>query len=349
MKEFSLYPIFIYKLFKKFLLVTLFFWLCINDIFSAQVNDRSKEIDYFVYELMNKYHVPVISLAIIDNGRVVKKKIYTIDKKLKVSVDSLFQSASIGKSVVAYAALRLVDEEKINLDQDVNIYLSNWKIPSSRYTKKKKITLRNILSMTSGLSVSGFYGHFINDELPTLKQILNGEPPAENQSVRSIFIPGSRYYYSGGSYEVLEQLLIDMSGEPFNAFMQQTVLSPLQMDHSQFVAILPKPLWSQAVPGFLSNGEMIEGKWKIISALGAGGMWTTATDLAKFVINIIDSFHGKQTGLISKKLAYEMLSRQKNTDFGLGFVIDGCNKNLNFRKEGHNIGFYNWLITFPFT
>lgn len=314
-----------------------------------QEKDRLEQVDKFINKSMKKYHVPAVSLAIIDHGKIIYTQAYSIDKQFIVTPETLFQSASVGKSVAALGALLLVDKGKINLNENVNSYLKSWKIPASPYTTHFPVTLRNILAMTSGLSVPGFAGQGLSDVLPTLRQILNGESPAENKPVQATFVPGTKYYYSGGSYEVLEQLLEDVSNKSFSDYMKNAVLSPLNMNHSQFIAILPKPLWKQAVSGFLNNGEMIKGRWKIIPALCAGGMWTTPTDLAKFTISIMHSFKGMPEGLISKKLAQTMLTRQKNTDFGLGFVIDGCGQTLNFRKEGHNIGFYNWLIAFPAT
>lgn len=335
---------------KVICLLILFILLYIPLSFANQkVNTQFQSIDVFIKREMKKYHVPVVSIAIIENRKIKYISAYSIDNKLVVAQRTLLQSASIGKSVSAYGSLLLVDEGKINLDKNINDYLRGWKIPDSVYAKQYKVTLRNILDMTSGLSVPGFSGHSIHDVLPSLKQILNGEPPAENQPVRIIFVPGSKYYYSGGSYEVLEQLIEDIAAESFSEYMLNNVLTPLNMEDSQFIAVLPKTTWPRAIPGFLKNGEMIPGRWKIIPALGAGGMWTTPTDLAKFAINVMKSFNGNRDGLLSKKLAHEMLTRQKNTDFGLGFVIDGCGNSLNFRKEGHNIGFYAWLIAFPHT
>lgn len=314
-----------------------------------QPENSSKSIDAFIEKAMKKHHVPAVSIAIVENGNIKYTHGYSINKQLTVKQYTIFQSASIGKSVSAYGSLLLVDHHKINLDTSVNDYLKNWKVPDSDYTTQYMVTLRNILDMTSGLSIPGFYGHSVNDALPTLKQILNGEKPAENQPIRVMFVPGSKYYYSGGSYVVLEQLIEDVTGNSFAEYMREKVLSPIHMHDSQFIAILPKTMWPRAIPGFLKNDKMIPGKWKIIPALGAGGMWTTPTDLAKFSINVMRSFNGQKGGLISQQLAKEMLTRQKNTDFGLGFIIDGCGKSLNFRKEGHNIGFYAWLIAFPNT
>lgn len=330
------------------------FWLIIFMLFTSFAyayddDDRNDSIDQAVYQAMRKYSLPAVSLAVIDHGRIVYARAYSSDSQSDINEDSLFQSASIGKSVSAYGALLLVDGKKIELDKNVNKYLNSWRIPDNSYTATQKVTLRNILDMTSGLSVSGFAGNSVGDRLPTLQQILNGQPPAENPPVRVIFVPGSRYYYSGGSYEVLEQLVEDMTNSSFSDYMQNQVLNPLDMDHSQFIAVLPKSEQKQAVSGYLADGKMIPGRWKIIPALGAGGMWTTPSDLASFAINVMDSYNGRHDGLLSKQLAHEMLARQANTDFGLGFVVDGCGNNLNFRKEGHNIGFYNWLIAFPAT
>src|SRR5690606_33922024 len=102
----------------------------------------------------------------------------SIDPKLKVSKHSLFQAASISKSLSAYGALKLVSAGKLNLDKPVNNYLITWKIPTNQYNKNNPVIVRQLLDMTSGLSVSGFPGHSQGETLPTLNQVLNGEPPA---------------------------------------------------------------------------------------------------------------------------------------------------------------------------
>ncbi|STX55578.1 (serine-type) D-alanyl-D-alanine carboxypeptidase [Legionella beliardensis] len=317
-------------------------------VFASQLTqEKLQSLDKFVQQSMHKYHVPAVSLSLIENGKIVYTHAYSAQANIKVTPQTLFQSASVGKSVAAYGALLLVDKGKLKLDKNINNYLTSWKIPESPYTEKIPVTLRTILSMTSGLSVPGFIGQSVNSPLPTLGEILRGHPPAENPPVEVKFIPGSKYYYSGGSYEVLEQLIEDVTNLSFSNYMQNFVLNPLKMSHSRFIAILPKNLWTEAVSGYLKDEIMIKGRWNIIPALGAGGMWTTPTDLAMFTIEVIKSFHGE--GKLSKELAQAMLTCQKNTDFGLGFVIDGCENTLNFRKEGHNIGFYNWLIAFPYT
>lgn len=129
--------------------------------------------------------------------------------------------------------------------------------------------------------------------------------------------------------------------------MGKEILRPLHMDYSIFQYPLNKKLSAKVVPGFLADGTMIKGGWNNYAIAGAGGLWSTPTDLAKFAINISNSYLGKDNQIISTSIANQMLTRQKNTDYGLGVVIDGSGKTVNFRKAGHNLGYHNELLMFP--
>jgi len=94
---------------------------------------------------------------------------------------------------------------------------------------------------------------------------------------------------------------------------------------------------------------MVKGGWNNYAIAASGGLWSTPSDLAKFSINIAKSYKGNNQGLIPQSLAMDMLTRQKNTDFGLGVVVNGQGRTLNFRKGGHNLGYHNELLMFPNT
>src|ERR1700726_1576441 len=114
-----------------------------------------------------------------------------------------------GPVVAATATLVLVNSGRLSLDESPNSYLKSWKLPYNEYQAHEKVTLRRILSHSSGLSVGGFAGYRTGEAIPTLLQILNGEKPANNPPVRVDFIPGSMFRYSGGGAEVMQQLLMD--------------------------------------------------------------------------------------------------------------------------------------------
>lgn len=119
-------------------------------------------VHWTLSERMEYYHVPGVSLAVIDNGQIVwtggfgVKKAGIVDP---VNAYTLFQAASISKPIAATAILRLVETGKISLDEDINNYLRSWKIPENSFTVQEKVTLRRILSHSAGLTVHGFPGY----------------------------------------------------------------------------------------------------------------------------------------------------------------------------------------------
>jgi len=148
-------------------------------------------------ERMKYYNVPEVSVAFFKNGRVDWARGYgfadrTIDKP--VTVDTLFQAASISKSVTAFAALRLVQQGKLNLDEDVNLRLVSWNVPDNEFTKTEKVTLRRLLSHTAGTTVPSLGGYKTGEYMPTTVQVLNGERTS-NEPVRVDHVSGKEFRY----------------------------------------------------------------------------------------------------------------------------------------------------------
>src|SRR5580658_272790 len=250
---------------------------------------------------MKYYSVPGLSIAFFEHGQVAWARGYGLadvaaDKP--VTPATLFQAASDSKSVTALAALRLVQERKLNLDEDVNVKLKSWKVPDNEFTKNEKVTLRRLLSHTAGVTVGGFAGYKAGDPLPTTVQILNGEKPANNEAVRVARTPGKEFRYSGGGYVVVQLLLMDVTGKSFPALMHDLVFQPLGMTHSTFGEPLPRRLWPNAALPYDAHGEPIQGGWHTYPEMAPAGLWTTPSDLARFANEIEKSYSG-QSKLIS--------------------------------------------------
>ena len=186
---------------------------------------------------MRELGIPGVSIAVIDEGKVAWARAYglrdTVDKT-PVTVETLFQAGSISKPIAAMGALRLIKEGKLSLDDDVNAKLKTWRVPENEFTKDEKVTLRRLMSHTAGLTVHGFPGYAIGTDIPTVVQVLDGQPPANTSPVRVDVRPGSVYRYSGGGYTVMQQLIADVSKEPFESFMQSKVLNVLGMTSSTY-------------------------------------------------------------------------------------------------------------------
>ncbi|WP_439558180.1 serine hydrolase domain-containing protein [Dyadobacter sp.] len=302
---------------------------------------KADSLDIFIESIMKKRQVPGLSLAVIQDGKIVKAKGYGfIDEmgKVPVTESTLFLAGSISKSVSAAGALFLVEKGKLSLDEDVNNKLKTWKVPENEFLKDKKVTLRGLLSHTTGLTVSGFPGYPAAGPIPSVGQILDGIPPANTGPVRVDFVPGSQWRYSGGGYTVMQQMIIDVTGKSFPGFMQETVLAPINMRESTFAQPLPADKARLTATAHTSDRAMVEGRWHIYPEMAAAGLWTTASDLARFAMSIQNGLAGKAGSILSQSMIRQMLTDQKNND-GLGVFVEGTGKNLRFGHGGRDEGF----------
>lgn len=290
---------------------------------------------------MQFYKTPGVSIAVINNGKIEWARGYGVletGKNKPVTPETLFQAASISKPVTAMAVLRLVQEGKLNLDEDVNKKLVSWKVPENDFTKEQKVTLRGLLSHNASIAVGGFGGYSSDKQLPTLLQILDGIPPANSRPLRVDDVLNKKVRYSGGGYVVMQQLLADVTKKPFPEFMQETVFKKLGMTHSTFHQPLPKEFWDSAAVGHTLNWEKLKGNWNTYPEMTAAGLWTTPSDLARFTIEIQNSKMGKSNKVLSEKVTNEMLTPQVGGR-GLGFVLLGKGGSARFVHGGTNDGY----------
>lgn len=294
-----------------------------------------------INDRMKYYHVPGVSIAVINNGMIEWAKGYgyfSIDSIREIDVSTRFQAASISKPVAAAAALTMVEAGLLDPDTDVNRYLVKWKVPENEFTFNEKVTLRRLISHTAGLTVHGFRGYAFNEEVPGTIQVLNGEEPANSPPVLPDTIPGSVYRYSGGGFTVMQQMLCDVTGESFPEIMYDRVLSKLGMDNSTYLQPFPPELSHTSATAHLRDGSPIEGSWHTYPEMAAAGLWTTPTDLAKFAIEIQKSVSGESNIILSRETVRQMLTEEK-AGYGLGLALGGVNDSTWFRHGGSNAGF----------
>jgi CubicO group peptidase (beta-lactamase class C family) len=317
----------------------------------AAAGIASDTVDEVIRDEMQKRRIPGVSLAIIQDGRIVKAKGYGVTEKggqVPVTPSTLFQAGSISKPVAALGALRLVEQGRLALDADVNAKLTSWKVPENEFTREKKVTLRGLLSHTAGLTVHGFPGYAADGPVPTLVHILDGAKPANTQPIRVDVPPGSRWRYSGGGYTVMQQLVIDVTGKPYPLFMQEAVIGPLEMKESTFEQPLPPEKARLTATGHYADRSLVKGKWHIYPEMAAAGLWTTASDLARFGIGVQEALAGRSGKTVSRQMARQMITAEKN-GYGLGFGLQGSGTSLRFGHGGRDEGFDARLVAFAET
>jgi CubicO group peptidase (beta-lactamase class C family) len=320
-----------------------------NGLLAEQSDPSSKRMN--IEDRMIHYMVPGVSIAMIDDFQIEWAKGYGVleaGKDQAVTTDTIFQTGSTAKPIVAAVALHFVKDGTLELDRNINDYLLSWKIPENQFTEQTPVTLRQLLSHNAGLDYIPLFGYTQDEKLPNLEQILDGEPPARSDPVRVLALPGSQYSYSNGGYLIVEQLLSDIEGKPFNLAIQDIVLNPLSLNSIEIHYPLAQGLSSRAASGHLTDGSPLPGGWQIFPEMGPGGSWwATPSDLASFYIEIMLAYTGQSELIISQEMAIEMLTPQIE-DRGLGPWIgdDGGNR-FYFGHPGHNYGYKNYLVFYP--
>jgi CubicO group peptidase (beta-lactamase class C family) len=285
---------------------------------------------------MSQLHVNAVSIAVIRDGKIDWARAYGFadrERNIAATPDTLFQAGSISKPLTALAALKRVDAGALDLDRNVNDYLKSWKLPDNEFTVVHKVTIRNIMNHTAGLTVWGFPGYPRDSKVPSSVEVLDGK--GNTPAVRVWKQPDLSWRYSGGGYMILQLLLSDQSGLPFAVLMRDSVLKPLQMNHSTYEQPLPEALRATAASGYDGDGKKVEGNWRVYPEMAAAGLWTTPRELAKYVIAIQNTNLGR-THFLSPKMVHAMLTPGMN-HHGLGPYIteDG----LRFGHGGSDDGF----------
>jgi len=294
-----------------------------------------------IYERMEHYNVPGVSIAVVENGRVKWAKGYgyanTKDSTV-VDTETLFQAGSISKPIAALSALKLAEDGNVALDKDVNEYLKGWQVPENEFTKDEKVTLERLLTHTAGMTVHGFPGYQQKDSFPEITDVLNGDG-----NTPKIFVdttPGSNWRYSGGGYTVMEKVVEDVSDLPLEAYMEKNILGPMGMKNSTYEQPISKKYQNNISAAYYRNGEIIEGLWHNYPEQAAAGLWTTPSDLTVYCIEVQEILKGKKDGILTKETVEKMLTKHKN-DWGLGPSLNGEKDSLVFGHGGKNAGFTN--------
>ncbi|HYR08976.1 MAG TPA: serine hydrolase domain-containing protein [Longimicrobium sp.] len=309
-----------------------------------------------IAERMRAHNTPAVSIAVINNGRIEWARAYGVLQAggpAQADTGSLFQAGSISKPVAALGALLLAERGQLSLDANVNTFLRAWKVPENAFTAREKVTLRRIMSHSAGLTVHGFPGYAADSAIPTTVQILDGQTPANTAPVRVDTFPGAILRYSGGGTTVMQQMVMDVTGRPFAAFMRETVLQPLGMLHSSYDYDVTPERAARVARAHDRRGVPIAGGWHRYPEMAAAGLWATPSDLARFVLAVHRASRGEEGGPISPALARQMLTLQKGengTGFGLGLQLNGMGTPAAwFGHSGDTQGYQALMLLFAGT
>lgn len=314
---------------------------------SAQPKPRTELDRLTLQELMAHFQVPGVSVAVVQDHRLHWAKAYGVADVATgrlLTTETRLQAASISKPITALAALRLVESGQLNLDADVNAYLKSWKVPRPPAGSTQAVTPRALFSHTSGADDGfGFPGYEPGTPLPTALQILEGQAPSNVGPVRFTRAPYQAYKYSGGGLTVIQLALTEITGQAFGQVLQELVLAPLQMSNSTFEPLSPQADRSKAGLAHDKHGQRMGAPWHVYPEQAAAGLWTTPTDLAKFIIELQTALGGPSGRLIQRSTAREMVTPTGIGRFAIGLQLDLRGEDWYFSHNGSNWGYRAWM------
>jgi len=299
-----------------------------------------------IAQRMRELNVPAVSVAVIDSGQIVWARAYgmrDVESQEPATPRTMFQAASMSKPIASTMALLLVQDGTLSLDKPVNARLLGWTLAENAFTAARPVTLRHLLTHTGGVTVHGFAGYARGRPVPTTIQVLEGASPANSRPVRVDTTPGAIWRYSGGGMTVMQQLIGDVTGEEFAPLLRQRVLEPLQMTSSTFEQPLPDSRANDAATGYRPDGSAVPGRYHTYPEMAAAGLWTTPSDLARWIIDVQRSLRGEKGRLLAPAMAHAMVTRGLG-GWGLGVSVEGARDSLRFSHGGANEGFRGQFV-----
>lgn len=262
--------------------------------------------------------------------------------------DTVFMVASCSKPVTAMVVLQHVERGFFDLDEPLNNYLTRWQIPENDFTRDHPVTLRTALSHTAGLTVGG-WGVVPRDgsPVPNWLDLLEGRPPSKLGPVVVDKAYDGTDRYSGGGFLLAQIALEDTTGRTFADLADEFIFEPLGMTRSSFHQSPAAELLTDIASGHPGDGStVLAGGWMIAPESGAGGLFSTASDYAKFLLASAAAYRGERGAILGASLAREAMTRHDRSAFGLGFRVIGEGASARINHGGSNDGFQSETVLY---
>lgn len=313
---------------------------------SVVIAGREQE-RFRIGERMAHYLVPGVSVAVIENCRIVDLRGFgsAAPGGGPVTPRTLFQAGSISKVFAAAAALRLVERGTLSLDGDVRPQLRRWRLPDNPLLAGRGVTMRGLLGHSAGINQEGGNGYVRGARLPSLIEILDGRPPANTGPIRVEHAPGE-WHYSGGGYYIAQAVMEDATGSDYARLIDRLVFRPLRLRDSSVAQPLDAARAAFAARAAGPDGAPLDGGWRVNPELAAGGLWTTPADVARLAIAIARSVRGEDRAFLGADAAREMIRRGPG-NWGLGIDLGPPGGARRFGHSGHTVGFSSEFVFYP--
>jgi CubicO group peptidase (beta-lactamase class C family) len=306
-----------------------------------------------IQKLMENYQVAGLSIAEIDGGQIKSTDCFGVlengtDKR--VESDSIFSACSISKFLTSVLVMKLTEQGILDLDEDVNEKLSSWSVPYNELNGNKKVTLRNLLSHQSGIIDPE--GSFTELNLiignSSIVELLKGTTPYCKDPIGIKYEPEADFQYSDAGFCIIQLLIEDVLRKPFEDVMNEHIFQPLNMNESTYELPVSEAAKKSFSCGHQKSGAVVDERYPIYPYPAASGLWTTPSDLASLVIELMSSLRGESKLSLSRNKALEVITPQGCKEWtGLGVFLDKNEEGLEISSLGWGVGFQCMMVAYP--
>ena len=280
-----------------------------------------------------------LSLAVRHGTRPIYAQGYgrsDIDRGIHAGPDTVYEMASLSKQFTAAAILRLSESGRLGLDDHISQYFPN--LPSVA----GGITIRDLLNHTSGLPDTDYLYVVLG-----LPQIYTPTVVSDFyfQSLKALnFEPGTDWEYSNMGYFLLSEIVEQVSGQPFGAYLQQNVFVPAGLASTVYC---PQPPANLAQGYQVSGGAFQPIKSDNLSLyMGAGGLCTTAGDLVRWQQALASGRVVSPAGYLAM-ISPATLPNGKLLTYGFGLRVGLYGGQMAIYHQGQVTGFSSVLVYYP--
>lgn len=257
-------------------------------------------------------------------------------KNYKSTSNTMYQIASCSKFITSIIVAKLYELGKLDYETDINKYLKKWKCPI------KNITLRHLLTHTSGSSDgNGFLGddpqQIYTQNLQLNIDIISGKSYSKPFNITEK--PGKKYMYSGAGFQVVQQVLEEITGKRLYRLMEKYIFMPLNMKNST-----GKLLYDKKHKYKLAN---IDGWYRMHPETAAAGVWMSCNDLLAFGIDLLNGYNNDLSKILSQNTIRMITKGDKRIKRGLGMFVREENGKKTFGHGGGNYGYKMKITCIP--
>lgn len=309
------------------------------------------ELEQYIAAELEKGYFKGVTIALVDGEQMIWCKGFgyaDVDKRIPAAPETVYRPGSISKLFTDVAIMQQVEAGVIDIDADIRTWLPDFAIENP-FPDAKPVTLRTLMTHSSGLPRESPVGSYFDDTFPSIEETVRSI-----YSTRMIYPPETMMKYSNIGVTVVGHILEKMTGEGFVDYQRRALLGPLGMTSSDFV--MNDELMKNYAAGYMwvageKGGDIVAPRFEL-ATVPAGNLYSTAPDLAKFLICMINGGAIGDTRILKPETVEQMFTVQFSTPdqpryFGLGFVVGNFNGHKTIGHTGAVYGFTSIITGLP--